>query len=211
MRIRELGERLDAHRKERQSLHPRLTLTGMYNVLEAMRSRRALTAKEQSIHAQGLVTVLEDIHRELDCAVADAYGWPVDLSDGDTLTRLVALNGERVREEQEGYVRWLRPEYQTQTKDERQRQSALHLSDPLTRSPTGPETDAKELRADTKLPWPTEALDQTQSVRSAIEVLRKGNLTITTDRVCARFTRPSKKRIEEILLALRTLGLDTLP
>ena len=37
-RIRELGERLDAHRKRQQALHPDLTLTGMYNVLEKLRS-----------------------------------------------------------------------------------------------------------------------------------------------------------------------------
>ena len=31
--IRALGEALDAHRKRQQALHPRLTLTDMYNVL----------------------------------------------------------------------------------------------------------------------------------------------------------------------------------
>ena len=37
-RIRELGESLDAHRKRQQAQHPSLTLTGMYNVLEKLRS-----------------------------------------------------------------------------------------------------------------------------------------------------------------------------
>jgi hypothetical protein len=40
-RIRELGElreQLDAHRKRQQSQHPKLTMTGMYNVLEMLRS-----------------------------------------------------------------------------------------------------------------------------------------------------------------------------
>ena len=37
-RIRGLGERLDAHRKRQQDLHPGLTLTGLYNVL-ARRAR----------------------------------------------------------------------------------------------------------------------------------------------------------------------------
>ena len=36
--IRDLGERLDAHRKRQQHLHPWLTLTEMYNVLEKLRS-----------------------------------------------------------------------------------------------------------------------------------------------------------------------------
>ena len=38
---------------------------------------------------------LEHAHRELDAAVAAAYGWPTDLSDDDILARLLALNQER--------------------------------------------------------------------------------------------------------------------
>ena len=44
----------------------------------------------QAIHEQGLVSVLRQIHDELDTAVADAYGWPVDLTDEQILERLVA-------------------------------------------------------------------------------------------------------------------------
>jgi hypothetical protein len=46
--IRELAEQLDAHRKRQQALHPRLTLTDMYNVLEKLRAGEPLTAKEKS-------------------------------------------------------------------------------------------------------------------------------------------------------------------
>ena len=74
-RIRDLGERLDAHRKRQQEQHPGLTLTGIYNVLEKLRSGEPLTAKEKQIHDQGLVTVLLQIHDELDEAVLEAYGW----------------------------------------------------------------------------------------------------------------------------------------
>ncbi|MFY9628046.1 MAG: hypothetical protein WAK03_07825 [Methylocystis sp.] len=38
---------------------------------------------------------LENIHAELDCAVASAYGWPEDISTEDALARLLALNLER--------------------------------------------------------------------------------------------------------------------
>ncbi len=38
-KIRALGEQLDAHRKRQQALHPALTMTGMYNVLEARACR----------------------------------------------------------------------------------------------------------------------------------------------------------------------------
>ncbi|NBB71167.1 MAG: hypothetical protein GVY33_12745 [Alphaproteobacteria bacterium] len=38
---------------------------------------------------------LDQLHRELDEAVAAAYGWPADLADEDILERLLALNLER--------------------------------------------------------------------------------------------------------------------
>jgi hypothetical protein len=87
-------------------------MTGMYNVLEKLKARVALDAKEKVIHERGLVSVLLDIHRRLDAAVADAYGWPADLPAEAILERLVALNRERAEEEKRGLVRWLRPEYQ---------------------------------------------------------------------------------------------------
>lgn len=56
--------------------------------------------------------IIKELHERLDAAVADAYGWPVDLADEEVLARLVALNKERAREEKRGLVRWLRPDYQ---------------------------------------------------------------------------------------------------
>jgi len=75
-RIRELGEQLDAFRKERQRLHPELTLTGLYNVLEKLRAGDTLTAKERTIHEDGCVSILQEIHDHLDAAALEAYGWP---------------------------------------------------------------------------------------------------------------------------------------
>ncbi len=40
-------------------------------------------------------TWLDNAHRALDAAVADAYGWPADLADREVLERLLALNLER--------------------------------------------------------------------------------------------------------------------
>jgi hypothetical protein len=113
-KIRELGDALDAHRKTQQAAHPGLTITGMYNVLEKLRSGEELTAKEKKIHDDGLVSVLKKIHDDLDAAVFDAYGWPATLSDDEILGRLVALNYERAAEEKRGLIRWLRPEFQNQ-------------------------------------------------------------------------------------------------
>ncbi|MBP7468030.1 MAG: class I SAM-dependent DNA methyltransferase, partial [Thauera sp.] len=133
-RIRELAEQLDAHRKRQQSLHPELTLTGMYNVLEKLRAGDTLTPKERTIHEQGLVSVLRELHDALDTAVFEAYGWS-DLAaqlvgkpgattplpdkpeaqaaaEEELLRRLVELNAARAAEEARGLVRWLRPDYQ---------------------------------------------------------------------------------------------------
>ncbi|WP_413889175.1 hypothetical protein [Candidatus Aalborgicola defluviihabitans] len=94
----------------------KLTLTGLYNVLEALREGRELTAKEKTIHTQGLVGVLKELHDELDTAVLQAYGWAdLHATPADTpelLIRLVALNARRAAEEKTGLVRWLRPEFQ---------------------------------------------------------------------------------------------------
>ena len=81
-KIRALGEQLDAHRKRQQALHPGLTMTGMYNVLERLKELgvdglgvQPLTVKEKQIYEQGLVGILKQLHDELDAAVAEAYGW----------------------------------------------------------------------------------------------------------------------------------------
>ncbi len=110
--IRGLAEELDAHRKRQQAQHPKLTLTDMYNVLEKLRGGEPLSMAEKVTHEQGLVSVLRQLHDDLDAAVFDAYGWPASLTDEEILARLVALNAERAAEEGRGLVRWLRPEYQ---------------------------------------------------------------------------------------------------
>ena len=43
-------------------------------------------------------TWLDNAHRNLDAAVADAYGWKPDMSDDEMLTKLLALNVERAKE-----------------------------------------------------------------------------------------------------------------
>ena len=107
-RVRVIAESLDAHRKRVLSDQAHLTLTGLYNVLEKLRAGvmpDALEPTDRRIFDDGLVLILKELHDRLDVAVADAYGWPVDLPDEDILAHLVALNKERVREEARGHVR----------------------------------------------------------------------------------------------------------
>lgn len=110
--LREAGERLDAFRKARQAEHPDLTLTGIYNVREALRAGRDLTAEEVRIKDEGLVLILAELHAEVDALTLQAYGWPEGLSDEQVVERVVALNVARAAEERRGTVRWLRPDFQ---------------------------------------------------------------------------------------------------
>ncbi len=117
-KIRELGDRLDSHRKQVQAAHPDITITGMYNLLEKLRAGEPFTDADRAYNNRALVSTLKQIHDDLDTAVFAAYGWQ-DLVGKPTaeitetiLERLVALNAERAAEERNGHIRWLRPEYQ---------------------------------------------------------------------------------------------------
>lgn len=112
-RIGELAERLDAHRKQQQALHPRLTLAMIYNVLEKMRSHQTLTARDHAIHRDSQLASLIQIHEELDAAVAEAYGWSPDISEEEILSRLVELNHKQTTEEARGMISHLRPQFQS--------------------------------------------------------------------------------------------------
>ena len=72
-RIRDLAERLDAHRKAAQGRG--VTITGMYNLLAKLRSGEAFTAKEREQHEAAQTEILRQLHDELDAAVIEAYGW----------------------------------------------------------------------------------------------------------------------------------------
>jgi hypothetical protein len=72
--IAEIAEALDAHRKARLAEHPHLTLTALYNCLEALRANRKLSDAERDIHDAGQVSILREYHDKLDEAVAAAYG-----------------------------------------------------------------------------------------------------------------------------------------
>ena len=47
----------------------------MYNVLDALRLGRVLSAKEELTHTNGLVSVLAELHDRIDTLVLQAYGW----------------------------------------------------------------------------------------------------------------------------------------
>ena len=110
--IRELGERLDSHRKRVQTAHPEVTITAMYNLLEKLRQAQPLDDKDKAFNQKALVSTLKQIHDELDAAVFAAYAWEPTLTDDQILENLVTLNAQRAEEERNGNIRWLRPDYQ---------------------------------------------------------------------------------------------------
>ncbi|MDR0882981.1 MAG: class I SAM-dependent DNA methyltransferase, partial [Candidatus Adiutrix sp.] len=139
-------------------------------------------------------------HDELDAAVAGAYGWPADLPDEEILSRLVALNAERVEEEKNGLIRWLRPEYQAKSKAERNATQVV-LDFPQVAAPEPAPAPAS------RLPWPAALVDQMQAVRGIIAALKAANTPISAEAIAAHFVRASRSKVEEILQAFDTLGL----
>lgn len=218
-KIRSLAEQLDAHRKRQQAQFPELTLTGIYNVLEKLRAGEELSAKEKVIHAQGLVSLLRELHDELDRAVFAAYGWD-DLADRlvglpgattpladkpeeqmeaeeELLRRLVELNALRAAEESRGLIRWLRPDYQSPNAEAVPEQAEAELDGAVETLAAGPGKTKK-------LTWPKGMREQIASLRHAL-----GNESLSLESLVARFTEPKKTTplILDALAALEELGM----
>jgi hypothetical protein len=234
-RIASLAEQIDAHRKRQQAAHPGLTLTGMYNVLEALRAGRALTAKEKTIHTDGLVAVLASLHAELDTAVLSAYGWddlapdaaasavPTAAAHLDALlTRLVQLNAQRAAEEATGRVRWLRPEFQDPRVRATQSDSlsnsellvlysnGLQADLALENAPPQPAGSSIALPATAAATQATQAwpADLPGQVRAVAQVLASAPRALTLPQLEAHFKGrgPWKNSLPRILQTLEALG-----
>jgi hypothetical protein len=213
-KIAYLGERLDEHRARQQGMYPKLTLTGMYNALETLRSGAELTEKDKTIHQQGLVSVLRELHDDLDRAVFEAYGW-TDLADKlvgrpgattplpdkspeqaeaeeELLMRLVELNKQRAEEESRGIIRWLRPEYQApdavQTEVDIAPKAAAAKQEPAT--------------AKGKATFPKAIPDQLRVLREAL-----AERPHTMESLAGLFKRKPMKAIEDGLLSLAAVGV----
>jgi len=191
-RIRDIAEELDAHRKRTIATHPKLTITAMYNALDALRAGRALTVAERATHEASLGTVLAEIHDQLDTAVADAYGWAPDAADEEIIGAVVELNAQRLHEERLGTVRWLRPDFQ--------RPAATQLSHPgLTATPSSSERGAQPERRS----WPAKLSEQLNAVRS---VLGRG-IAWQADDVARAFADSELGEVTAVLESLVVLGL----
>jgi len=191
--IRDLAEELDALRKRVLAEHEDLTLTGLYNVREKLVQGEALTAKERDVHERGCVGTIKHLHEEIDCAVADAYGWPADLDDEAILARVVALNRERRAEERRGHVRWLRPDYQ-----------APRFAPAAATQEEFAVAPAAATAASAKPAWPKALPERITAVR---DVLAKQDGPRRPEELAGRFKRGRSADVAEILETLTALGL----
>ena len=169
------------------------------------------SSKEKTTREQGLVSVLKQLHDDLDAAVFAAYGWS-DLwaahlrgegIDEPLLERLVALNAERAAEEATLPVRWLRPDFQNPrgSSATAETQSTLALPD----APTKKKPDGRK-----KLPWP-DSLPAPSKSAALKDLLLASPEPLTPEALAATFAR-SKTRvplITEICETLTSLGLAT--
>ena len=196
MRVRAEAEALDALRKRVLAEHADLTLTKLYNVLEALREGRALTPQERDIHDRGLVTLIRQHHDAIDEAVADAYGWGDEhragtLDEETILTRLVALNKERAAEEARGLVRYLRPEFQ----------------DPGYRAPVATTLDLGEAAVapvGNVIPWPSTLPEQVGAVQS---ILAAAPAPLGASDIARSFKGKRAATVRPVLDALAGLGM----
>ncbi len=226
-RLRELGERLDAFRKDRLAQHAFLTMTGLYNALERQRELEngcdvpPLTDAERDVHQAGLISVLKEIHDDIDRAVLTAYGWQdlipelvgkpgatlpsphkteaQERAEEDLLSRLVALNQERAAEEKQGLVRWLRPEYQI---------PKLGAKAPKPEAEHVGVLDIVAPDAGKRPKWPSDGLDQIRLVR---DLLAKAPAPTQPDVIASAFdgrsTAKRKDRVAEVLETLVATGV----
>lgn len=190
--IAEIAEKLNLRREEAVRRDDRVTMTGIYNVIEKLRAGDPLTKKEREIHESAACGVLRDLHDDLDRLVAEAYGWLWPLPEEEVLARLVALHDERVREEEAGLVRWLRPDYQT----EKYGAGLPEIPDELELA------DAPEVEKVTAvIPWPKTALDQI----AALKQLSAGHAW-SVEEAASRFKGARRDLVERHLETLAILG-----
>ena len=198
-RIRATAEELDGLRKQVQAEHPGLTLTQLYNVLEKKRAGEKLDEHDEAIKTKGLVLILKELHERLDALVAEAYGWPENLSDDEILAKLVALNAERAAEEKRGLVRWLRPDYQRAragvAPEQRAEEAGEQLEAPLVIAAAKPQKPA----------FPASDLERTAAVFAA---LTEASAPLDAQSIAAKFRQGQKiePSVARILAAFARMG-----
>ena len=220
-RLSSLGERLDAFRKERLARHRHLTMTGLYNAVERARELAAgadvppLSEAERDVHEAGCITILAELHDEIDRAVLGAYGWSdlahavvgrpggtlpsphksaeQEQAEEQLLMRLVDLNRTRAVEEARGVIHWLRPEYQL---------PKLRAKAPKPSTEEQAEAVLEPVPEREKPAWPSDGLEQIRAVR---RLLSAAPAPVTPAELSTRF-KGGRRRSERIHLVLEDMA-----
>lgn len=210
-RIRRVTEELDAHRKDAQARHPRLTLTQMYNVLEKLRLDEELDGDEERINADGLILILKELHDHLDDLAFKAYGWPSSLTEEELLSNLAALNGERAIQEKVGNVQWLRPDYQiprfgSEAERARLAEARQQASEEDRVAVHQGALDLEDDLQEMKPKFPTG--DELAETAAVMRVLGTSPASLSVAAICGYFSqgRQVEKRVAMTVLALARLG-----
>lgn len=190
--------RIDDLRLSALARSERVTMTGMYNVVDRLRANVALSRSEREVHALAGCETLRELHDELDAAVAEAYGWSWPEPASLILERLVALHDQRLEEEAASNVRWLRPEYQRprfgSVTEVSVTDPTLNLADPA--SSTAASADVQAAIA-----WPKDAVGQITALRQIAS-----ESPINVESAFKRFTGAKRDLIERHLETLAILG-----
>lgn len=173
-----------------------------------------LSERERDIHRFGLVSVLKEIHDEIDREVFAAYGWQdlgtqlvgkpgattptlhktdgQEVAEEEMLTRLLELNHTRSAQERSGVIQWLRPTYQRPR---------------LARRVSGQqqfETEFAEAGPDLEHAWPTDGLAQIRIVR---DLLQEAESPLVANEIASLFKgRSTQKRRDRVAEVLETLA-----
>ncbi len=119
----------------------------------------------------------------------DAHTPCAEALEQEILTRLVALNHERVAEEKRGLIRYLRPDYQGPTTATQSEMGLIAAS-----------TANTALAIPLILDWPTDLPAQVAAVRKLLPTTGQDPETLS-----ACFGRKNKKRTDQITAILATL------
>lgn len=191
--VRHVAEKLDELRKIVLARYGDLTMTKLYNTLEALYRAEAtdtvLSDKDRDIAERGCVSLIRQYHEAIDDLVADAYGWPRGLTSDRILERLVALNKERAKEEAQGQVRWLRPHFQAPGYKAPVEQAKFAL----------PEVE----KVDEIIEWPAALPDQVVAVAQVVE---RAARPIAANDVARTFKAKNAKGVTPVLDALAGMG-----
>jgi len=111
--VADLAEKMEVERDRIAAVSGFKSFTAAYNLIAKVSEKEALSPEERGDYQAFGLGVLQNIHRQIDEAVCQAYGFAPTITDQEIVEGVVKLHEERVEEEKRGIIRWMRPDWQT--------------------------------------------------------------------------------------------------